>query len=168
MRLLTDDEVRSRAPEIWAVYDAVVDNRMSYEQWRDGMLLRHAARDRFRFAAALDGLDIVGFAWGYRGAPGQYYTDSVRDALGDELADQWQPAFEIVSLAVLPAHRRAGTGRALLRMMTDGIAGPALLSTWEDESDPAVRLYRSEGWQTLGTHLRADGSRTMQIMGLPG
>lgn len=92
----------------------------------------------------------------------------MRDALGDELADQWQPAFEIVELAVLPAYRRAGTGRLLLRRMTQDIAGPAVLSTWDDEADPAVRLYRSEGWSTLGSHPKADGSRTMQIMGRRG
>ncbi len=165
VRCLADAEMRSRAPEIWSVYDAVFGDRVSYADWLEGMLLRHAARDSFRFAAAIEGDRIVGIAWGYIGAPGQYYTDSVRGALGDELADRWQPALEIVELAVLPTHRGAGTGRTLLRMMTAGIENPAILSTSQDEADPAVRLYRSEGWRTLGTHPKADGSRTMQIMG---
>lgn len=125
LRFLSDAEVRSRSPEIWDVYVEVFGDRTSYDEWLDGMLLRHAAREKFRFAAALEGSALVGFAWGYRGAPGQYYTDSVRDALGDELADQWQPACEIVELAVLPGHRRGGLGRSLLHMMTQGIAGPA-------------------------------------------
>jgi len=165
IRYLADEEVRSRAAEIWGVYDSVFGDQPSYADWLEGMLLRHVARDDFRFAAALEGDRIVGIAWGYIGAAGQYYTDSVREALGDELADQWQPAFEIVELAVLPAYRRAGTGRSLLHIMTRGLERPALLSTWQDEADPAVRLYRSEGWRTLGTHTKADGSRTMQIMG---
>lgn len=168
LRYLSDAEVRSRAPEIWDVYVEVFGDRTSYDEWLDGMLLRHAARDEFRFAAALEGSSLVGFAWGYRGAPGQYYADSVRDALGDELADQWQPAFEIVSLGVRSRRRSGGLGRSLLHMMTRGIVVPALLSTSQDEADPAVRLYRSEGWRTLGSHLKADGSRAMQIMGWRG
>jgi len=168
IRYLTDDEVRTRAPEIWRVYDEVFGDQPSYDLWLDGMLLRHAARDRFRFAAALEGDDIVGFSWGYVGAPGQYYSDSVRAAIGDEAADRWQPAFEVVELALLPEHRGSGHGRALLRALLDGIDGPALLSTWDDDTDPAVRLYLSEGWRRIGEHPKADGSRTMQIMGLAG
>jgi GNAT superfamily N-acetyltransferase len=99
------------------------------------------------------------------GASGQYYTDSVRAAIGDEAADRWQPAFEIVELGLLPEHRGSGNGRALLRLLVEGIDGPMMLSTWDDDEDPAVRLYLSEGWRRIGEHPKADGSRTMQIMG---
>jgi GNAT superfamily N-acetyltransferase len=165
LRYLPQTEVRDRAPEIWRVYDAVFGDQPSYDEWLSGMLLRHAARDRFRFAAALDGDDLVGIAWGYVGASGQYYTDSVRAAIGDEAADRWQPAFEIVELGLLPEHRGSGNGRALLRLLVEGIDGPMMLSTWDDDEDPAVRLYLSEGWRRIGEHPKADGSRTMQIMG---
>ena len=168
LRYLSQSEVRDRAPEIWRVYDAVFGDQPSFDEWLSGMLLRHAARDRFRFAAALDGERIVGISWGYVGASGQYYTDSVRAAIGDEAADHWQPAFEVVELAVLAEHRGSGLGRALLRLLLEDIEGPALLSTWDDDADPAVRLYRSEGWRRIGEHPKADGSRTMQIMGRPG
>jgi len=164
-RYLADDEVRRRAPEIWRVYDAVFGDQPSYDRWLDGMLLRHAARDRFRLSAALDGDDIVGIAWGYVGAQGQYYTDSVRAAIGDAAADEWQPAFEIVELGILPGYRGSGHGRALLRHLLDGIEGRMMLSTWDDDADPAVRLYLSEGWRRIGEHPKADGSRVMQIMG---
>ncbi|GGF39634.1 hypothetical protein GCM10010922_13730 [Microbacterium sorbitolivorans] len=166
-RYLTDGEVRQRAPEIWQVYDAIFGDQSSYDDWLDGMLLRHAARDHFRFSAALDGDAIVGISWGYLGAPGQYYTESVRAAIGDAAADLWQPAFEIVELGLLPAYRGSGNGRTLLRHLLDGIDERVMLSTWDDDTDPAVRLYLSEGWHRIGTHPKADGSRPMQIMGRP-
>lgn len=165
LRYLSQAEVRDRSAEIYRVYDAVFGDQASYDEWLEGMLLRHAARDRFRFAAALEGDQIVGISWGYVGAPGQYYTESVRAAIGDEEADRWQPAFEVVELALLPAHRGSGHGRALLRLLLDGIEGSALLSTWDDDADPAVRLYLDEGWRRIGEHPKNDGSRTMQIMG---
>lgn len=44
LRFLSDAEVRSRSPEIWDVYVEVFGDRTSYDEWLDGMLLRHAAR----------------------------------------------------------------------------------------------------------------------------
>ncbi|WP_156759050.1 GNAT family N-acetyltransferase [Microbacterium karelineae] len=166
VRILPLAEVRERARDIWDVYDEVFGDQPSYDVWLDQMLLRHAARDRFRLAAAFDSDQMIGFAYGYVGASGQYYTDSVRESLGAVLAARWLPAFEFVEFGVLASHRRGGVGRRLYELVIDGIDGPALLSTGDDDDDPAVRFYRGEGWSRLGEHPSADGARTMQIMGL--
>ncbi|HLS93396.1 MAG TPA: GNAT family N-acetyltransferase [Microbacterium sp.] len=166
VREVDESELRRRVREIWRVYDAIFHDAPDFDAWRDTMLLRHAARDRFRFVGAFDGDALVGMAWGYVGAPGQYYTDSVRRALGDEVADRWQPAFELVELGVLESYRGRGTGGAVYARIMQGVTLPAMLSTWDDDADPAVRLYRRAGWVRLGVHPSADGSRQMQIMGL--
>ncbi|WP_221583656.1 GNAT family N-acetyltransferase [Microbacterium sp. G2-8] len=166
IELLNGSQALARDREIWGAYDAIFGDQPSFETFRDTMFARHAARDRFRLAAAHDGERMIGFAYGYYGADGQYYTESVREALGREAAGEWLPgAFEFVSFGVLSAHRRGGIGRALYRAVMTGVDGTALLSTWDDPADPAVRFYEREGWRRIGAHDKADGSRTMQIMG---
>lgn len=166
IELLDGSAALARDREIWEVYQEVFGDQRSFDAFRDTMLARHAARDRFRLAAASDQGRLVGFAYGYYGAAGQYYTDSVRDALGAERAAAWIPgAFEFVEFGVLPAHRRGGIGGALYRAVMADVDGPALLSTWDDPADPAVLFYQREGWRRIGAHDKADGSRVMQIMG---
>lgn len=165
IRLLPDAEVRSRSHEIWVLYQEVFADRPDYAVWLETTLLRHAARSGFRLAGAFENGQIVGFAWGYEGAVGQYYIDSVLAALDTAVAREWVPAFIVSELAVSPAMRRRGVGRSLLRLVMAGVRGPALLSTWDDRSDPAVRLYLAEGWEKIGSHANADGTHVMQIMG---
>lgn len=166
VRILPAHEVRERAEELWSLYAEVFDETAPFAAWRDEQLLRHASRDRFRLAAAFDGDRVIGFAYGYYGAAGQYYTDSVRDALGPDEAKTWLDGqFEFVEFAVRAAHRRGGIGRELYDAVMAGVDGPALLSTSTDPADPAVRFYTRRGWRRIGAHPRADGSREMQIMG---
>ena len=101
---------------------------------------------------ALDADQVVGFAWGHVGRRGQYWTDLVRDALPPDVAQEWADGhFELVELAVLPAYRSHGLGRALHDAVLDGVDRRCLLSTSDDERDPAVRLYQRSGWRRLGT-----------------
>ncbi|WP_036320664.1 GNAT family N-acetyltransferase [Microbacterium indicum] len=153
-----------RGDEIWAVYQAVFGDAPDRDEWLGGLLRRHARRDEFRLAASYADDAMIGFAYGYRGARGQYYTDSVREALGPD-ADLWTPGFEFVQFGVIPQHRRTGVGGALYDAVFRGVRGAALLSTWDDDADPAVVFYRARGWRRLATHPSYDGTRVMQIMG---
>jgi ribosomal protein S18 acetylase RimI-like enzyme len=140
------------AVALWPVYDAVFHDRPDFDDWRATVWERHSARAGFRLARAYDGRDLIGFAYGYEGHPGQWWTDNARQVLAPEVADAWLGGhFELVSIGVLERARGAGAGRALLRSITDGLSSQrCLLMTTAQESDPARRLYASDGWRVIG------------------
>jgi ribosomal protein S18 acetylase RimI-like enzyme len=145
------DQSLARASELWPVYDEVFADVDGEQGWIETTLARHCARTNFRLDAAVDGKTVVGFAYGYVGDRGQFWPDRVAAALGPELAADWVGGhFEFVELGVLAARRRRGIGVALHdALMTDVPSDRALLGTDDDPDSPAVRLYRSRGWERL-------------------
>lgn len=128
-------------------------------EWTSSPWNQHRARDVYRLVSAHIDDELVGFAWGYTGQRGQFWTDlvSTLDAVRDWVGGH----FEFVELAVRPEFRGRGVGGALHDALLDGIPhSRALLSTTDDPVDPAVRLYRSRGWVSL-SHLDDH-----QVMGL--
>ena len=160
---LDGDAAGSYAEPVFALYDRVFGDFPDQDAWREQMYDRHRVRADFRLAVALDDDRLVGFAWGYRGDRGQYWPDLVAEKLPDIAADWVGGHFEFVELAVEPTSRGNGLGRQLHDALLDGRTGKALLGTTSDADDPAVRLYRSRGWRTLGL-LDAD----RQVMGIEG
>lgn len=139
------------APELFRCYDIVFGDQPHYGDWVNGTFARHVARDGFRLVVSTNNDSITGFAWGYIGRRGQFWTDAVAEALSPDLASTWVGNhFEFVELGVLPNARRAGIGRALHDRLLTGITSVCLLSTTSDANDPAVRLYSSAGWRSLG------------------
>lgn len=103
------------------------------------------------------------------GDRGQYWTDSVIQGLG-AVVDNWVGGhFEFVELAVLTDARGHGTGGALHDALLAGLSHErALLGTSSDPHDPAVRLYRSRGWDhlgLLGPDVQVMGKRLMELRG---
>jgi ribosomal protein S18 acetylase RimI-like enzyme len=153
LQVRIDDSAASQdAASLWPVYDAVFHDWPDFGAWRVGVWDKHVARDGFRLARAYDGNDLIGFAYGYTGRSGQWWTDNARRVLAAEIAETWLDGhFELVSIGVLDRARGAGVGRALLRRITEGLRQERwLLMTTADESDPARRLYASDGWRVLG------------------
>jgi ribosomal protein S18 acetylase RimI-like enzyme len=139
------------ADRIWPCYRAVFGDFDDIEAWHLNLFARHAGRAGYRLAVAMDGCTAAGFAWGYIGQRGQYWTDLVCDALPSEVTDYWIGGhFEFVELAVLPHYRRQGLGSRLHDTLLAGVRQRCLLSTADDPADPAVRLYLRHGWQKLG------------------
>jgi ribosomal protein S18 acetylase RimI-like enzyme len=133
-----------------------------------GVFERHAGRAGFRLAAAREGGRLAGFGYGYDGEPGQWWHDTVADALGPALAERWlRGCFELVELAVLPADQGRGIGAALHDALLAGLPNPtAALSTIAEET-AGLRLYRRRGWQVLHPALRFPGvADPYTIMGL--
>jgi ribosomal protein S18 acetylase RimI-like enzyme len=147
------DALRSQrsAADVYAVYDAVFGDVAGEEEWRADTFDKHCARPEFRLVAAEDDGSLVGFAYGYVGERGQWWSDRVVEALGAALADTWVGGhFEFVELAVLESHRRRGIGARLHdRLMRGTEHRRGLLST-DDSETPARRLYASRGWTKLG------------------
>jgi ribosomal protein S18 acetylase RimI-like enzyme len=153
-------EVEAR--RVFTVYDAVFGDQPDYRAWREGVWDRHAGRAGFRLARAHDEGELVGFAYGYTGEHGQWWTDQAARALEPAVAEQWLGGhFELVSIGVAPASRGAGVGARLLRTVCAGLAEPRwLLMTTADADDPGRRLYATAGWEVVGPGLQ-DGQVIM-------
>lgn len=163
VQLIVGRDAAALADQVWPCYDAVFGDFDDYEVWRTELFERHAGREGFRLAVAVSDGTVVGFSWGYVGQRGQYWSDLAYEALPQDVADDWIGGhFELVELAVLPSFRKIGLGQVLHDRVLDGIQGRCLLSTSDDENDPAVRLYLRSGWQPLGM-LRPG----VQVMGRP-
>jgi ribosomal protein S18 acetylase RimI-like enzyme len=138
--------------EVWPIYDSVFGDHDDYESWREAVWAKHTVREGFRLTRAYDDSALVGFAYGYTGESGQWWTDSARNVLEPDVADSWLGGhFEVVSIGVADAARGAGLGRALLRALLNQVPHERLLlMTTSDPADPARRLYASEGWHVVG------------------
>jgi ribosomal protein S18 acetylase RimI-like enzyme len=159
---VTDDD----AAEVWPVYASVFADQPDQRTWREAVWDKHCVRAGFRLARAHDDGALVGFAYGYTGEAGQWWTDNARRVLAPAVADAWLGGhFELVSIGVVEAARGQGLGRRLLRELLHGLEHDRLLlMTTADPHDPARRLYASEGWQVLGPGI---GDSTV-IMGRRG
>ncbi|HEY5987248.1 MAG TPA: GNAT family N-acetyltransferase, partial [Streptosporangiaceae bacterium] len=97
---------------------------------------------------------VVGFAYGFHGAPGQWWHDLVHEVIaskhGAPAADEWLgDSFEIAEVHVHPRHQGRGAGRAMLLRLTAGRPErTAVLSTMDTHSR-ARRLYRGLGFDDL-------------------
>jgi ribosomal protein S18 acetylase RimI-like enzyme len=165
---LVTEVTEADTQEVWPVYDAVFGDRADIDSWRSTTWDLHVARDGFRLARAYydvvegESRRLVGFAYGYTGAHGQWWTDQANRVLAPDVAAEWLGGhFDLVSLGVLEEARRRGLGRALLREVTRDLPNPRwTLTTSGDAEDPARHLYASEGWQVIGPGL-IDGQVTM-------
>ena len=150
---------RDAVLDVWSEVFGRVD---APDEWAISPWDRHRARPGYRLALAHADDRLVGFAWGYTGARGQYWPELISRELG-AAADGWVGGhFEFVELAVRPGARGEGVGRRLHdALLSDLDHSRALLATTSDPQDPAARLYSSRGWLSLGTY--GDGR---QVMGL--
>jgi ribosomal protein S18 acetylase RimI-like enzyme len=160
--LLTGSVDEHDAAEVWPVYESVFGDYDDCDAWRRAVWDRHSVRDGFRLARAYDGDALVGFAYGYTGEHGQWWTDNAYKALSPDVADEWLGGhFELVSIGVVPTARRTGVGRSLMRLLLEDLPHDRLLlMTSSDPADPARRLYASDGWQVLGPGI-GDGTVIM-------
>lgn len=110
----------------------------------------HAGRAGMEAVAALEGDQLVGFTYGYRGTPGQWWHDQVAAALAGQGLTGWmRGSFELAELHVLPARQGRGVGGRLHDLLLEAVDAPAaVLSTRRGET-PAMALYRSRGWEVL-------------------
>lgn len=116
---------------------------------------------------------LVGFAYGFRGAAGQWWHDLVSRAaaimLGARAADEWfGDSLEIAEVHVHPGYQGQGAGLAMMRRLTaDRMERVAVLSTM-DADTRARRLYRGLGFTDLLTGFEFPGADLpYAIMGAP-
>jgi GNAT superfamily N-acetyltransferase len=168
------DDLPRVIDDIAAVYRAAFsappheETEADARRFAEDVLPRHSERESFRCVVALDGSDrVIGFAYGYTGRPGQWWHDTVADAMGLEKDAAWlAEPFEVVTLAVMPDRQGKGIGGKLHDALLHGLPHRrAVLSVLHGES-PALSLYRGRGWvELLDDLVFPGGSKRMLVMG---
>ncbi|MGC1215231.1 MAG: GNAT family N-acetyltransferase [Micromonospora sp.] len=156
MRLVrwTPDDLARRLDDVVAVYGEAMGYRADLLEARRGYIATHVRRPGFRAVASLttEG-HLVGFGYGYLGAPGQWWHDQVARALDADARQRWLThCFEVVELHVRPAAQGHGLGAGQLRaLLTMAEGTTTLLSTPEadEQKSRAWRLYRRFGFVDL-------------------
>ncbi|HVT20195.1 MAG TPA: GNAT family N-acetyltransferase [Mycobacteriales bacterium] len=158
---LDASRMRTLAGSAASVYGAAMRRPPEVVVQRREIIAGHTGYPGFVGAAAFDGTGdednddatagaLVGFGYGYLGAGGQWWHDTVAQALGRDGTKRWlRDSFELAELHVLPEHQGGGLGRHLLAdVLSRASARHAVLST-PDTDSPARRLYRSVGFADL-------------------
>jgi ribosomal protein S18 acetylase RimI-like enzyme len=154
---LPKEHLASLAPQLVSVYHRSFESASHSPTSQDEAALipsleLHAKREGFDLEGARlrESGDLVGFAYGYRSAPGQYWYDKVTAPLAFEVRQRWfGHAIEIPVLGVVPEFQRCGVGSALLdRLLGDRTEETAVLSALQDDRR-AVEFYTRRGWSVL-------------------
>jgi ribosomal protein S18 acetylase RimI-like enzyme len=151
-----------------AVYAAAMGPDPAYLAGRRSIMEQHTRHGGFRALAvrAEDGRQpgqIIGFSYGFRGADGQWWHDTVAAALaaksGPAPTAAWLvDSLEIAEVHVLPDFQHRGIGKSLVLGLAEGRRErTAVLSTPDTEST-ARRLYRGLGFEDLLTGYRFPGA----------
>jgi ribosomal protein S18 acetylase RimI-like enzyme len=120
---------------------------------------------------------LVGIAYGYAGAPDQWWQQQVVQGLAQSGADTARIAaltgdyFELTELHIRPGAQGCGLGEALTRRLLVGRSEPqVLLSTPEisGEANRAWRLYRRLGFaDVIRNYYFAGDPRAFAVLGRP-
>jgi GNAT superfamily N-acetyltransferase len=156
-----------------AVYASAMGAAPAQLPGRRDLMRRHAGHPSFRalIARAVPAGPAIGFAYGFRGAAGQWWYDTVRSALttvaGPAAAMSWlSDCLEIAELHVHDRHQRKGLGSRLLMAIASGRPERTALLSTPDRESPARRLYRRVGFADLVTgYSFPGGSPPYAVMG---
>ncbi|QSB16276.1 GNAT family N-acetyltransferase [Natronosporangium hydrolyticum] len=173
MRLVrwTPDDLIRRVDDVLAVYSDAMGYRPEAVAARRGYLATHVRRPDFRAVATLDSSgELIGFGYGYRSAPGQWWHDQVSAAIPAAERGPWlRDCFEVVELHVRPGGQGHGLGAAQLRALLRLASGSTtLLSTPEadEQRSRAWRLYRRFGFVDVVRNLTFPGDvRRFAVLG---
>jgi GNAT superfamily N-acetyltransferase len=166
-------DLTHRLDEVINVYGEAMGYAPNLLLSRRSYMASHVHRQDFHAVATLaDDGRLLGFGYGYRSEPGQWWHDQVRSALNREARAYWlADCFEVVELHVLPAAQGHGLGANQLHALlglTD--AATVLLSTPEadEATSRAWRLYRRFGFVDVVRHFLFPGDgRPFAILGRP-
>ncbi|MEU6997641.1 GNAT family N-acetyltransferase [Nonomuraea sp. NPDC046570] len=150
-------EFAARLDPVIEIYTAAMHPPVDQITGRKSIMRNHGTYPAFRclFAEAADGT-AVGFAYGFHGAPGQWWHDVVHHALveraGAEVADAWLgDTLELAEIHVHPDYQGKGIGRAMIRGLCAGRPERAAILSTHDQPTAARHLYRSLGFTDLLT-----------------
>ena len=189
---LSPGEMNRRLGDALTVYVDAMHYPRGTERQRASMWIDHTRRHGWAAVAAVDvtagqpegaipddeqlaAAPMVGVAYGYCGAPHQWWQQQVARGLRrvgvprDEISRLMSNYFELTELHIHPQAQGQGLGEALTRRLLSGRPeANVLLSTPEiyDEANRAWRLYRRLGFTDVmrGYHFAGD-PRAFAILG---
>jgi ribosomal protein S18 acetylase RimI-like enzyme len=181
---LSLDDMAKRLGDALGVYVDAMRYPRGTEEQRASMWLEHTHRRGWTAVAAVEAPDagadlaaapMVGIAYGYCGAPDQWWQQQVVTGLqrggtdSSRIAELMTSYFELTELHIHPRAQGQGLGEALARRLLTGRGeSHVLLSTPEfnGESNRAWRLYRRLGFTDVirGYHFAGD-PRAFAILG---
>ncbi len=146
-------DLRHNIEEAVKIYCAAMEYPAATGAQRKGYILVHTGREGFRGMGAYDEGKVVGFAYGYTGAPGQWWHDEVTRGLAPAMGARWlHDAFELCELHVSPAHQGHGIGHELLVRLLDGCPQQTVVLSTPEGQSRAWRLYRRLGFVDVRRH----------------
>lgn len=188
---LSPGDMQQRLGDALAVYVDAMRYPRGTEDQRASMWLEHIRRRGWKAVAAVEVPDdlpteastqappatapLLGIAYGYCGAPDQWWQQQVVSGLRRSGADRARISelmtsyFELTELHIHPSAQGRGLGEALIRrLLDDRTEQQVLLSTPEinGEANRAWRLYRRLGFTDIirGYHFAGD-PRAFAILG---
>jgi GNAT superfamily N-acetyltransferase len=160
------------------IYADAMDAEVALLPGRRELMRRHAGYPGFRALQVLAAPTpddphgrVLGFSYGFRGQPGQWWYDAVSvvlaRTLGAELARQWlTDSLEIAEVHVRTDEQRRGLGTRMLTALTAGRAERTAMLSTPDRDTTARRLYRRMGFADLVTgYSFPGGSPPYAVMG---
>jgi ribosomal protein S18 acetylase RimI-like enzyme len=161
-------QLAARMHEAMDIYVQAMNYPSSAGSQRAVTATQHTRNAGFACRAALhpDGT-LLGFAYGYTTAAGQWWHDLVRRALPRDLGHDWlRDAFELSEMHVLPRYQGLGIGRRILTALASNIPHRAMLLSTPDADTRAFRLYRSMGFVDLARdYLFPGDARPFAVLG---
>jgi ribosomal protein S18 acetylase RimI-like enzyme len=155
-------ELAGQVVDVWANAHRLGRASATRREFGGDRVPRHAGREGFVFLGAFEpGGRLVGFVYGYTGAPGQWWYDRVAAALDPARRVEWleRPHFELTELAVDPAYQDGGIGTRLHDAVLEDLPHErALLSALADNGR-VIRFYEHRGWRLLLRELRFEPGR---------
>jgi ribosomal protein S18 acetylase RimI-like enzyme len=187
---LSPGDMQRRLGDALGIYVDAMRYPRGTEDQRASMWLEHSRRKGWTAVAvveaaerspddgdgpALNSAPMIGVAYGYCGAPDQWWQQQVvqgleRGGAGKaRIAELMNSYFELTELHIHPRAQGRGLGEALTRRLLSGREEPhVLLSTPEinEEANRAWRLYRRLGFTDVirGYHFAGD-PRPFAILG---
>jgi len=157
---------RRRSAELIEVYLTAMNYPADLAGARSALWEEHSHRAGFSCVVASEDDRITGLAYGYHGAPGQWWFAEVRRGVGSAAEQQLADFFELTELHVHPEWQGHGLGETLLRALaSDRPEQRILLSTPEGENR-AWRLYRRLGFTDVLRNYRFTGDpRPFGVLG---
>lgn len=136
------------------------ESQLDADNFASSTIRRHARRAGFRMVVATTDDQVSGYAYGFTGKRGQFWSDWLSGTAPAHIVETWVgDHFELVDIVVDPAHRGQGIAGLLHDHLVEGLPQErALLATTPDDG-AAARLYGGRGWQILVPEI--DGAKAL-------
>lgn len=131
--------------------DAPTENEVN--MFSRSTLALHSKREAFRFVAALDDSELIGFIYGYHGRRGEWWENWISERLPGTVFDEWfTDQFDLTEFCVRTDRHGEGIGTQLYAALFAELSATpyrrAVLTTRRHDN-PARGFYLKRGWEIV-------------------